>query len=56
MSHWFVRAHLSDVDGRLATEGAVDQLEAATTAVALQPGSVVSEDVSEDEDEDPAES
>jgi starvation-inducible DNA-binding protein len=57
MSHWFVRAHLSDVDGRLATEGTVDQLEAATTAVALQPGSVVSEDTASDgEEEDPAES
>jgi starvation-inducible DNA-binding protein len=31
-NHWFVRAHLSDMDGRLPTQDAVDQIEAATEA------------------------
>jgi starvation-inducible DNA-binding protein len=51
LSHWFIRAHVSDVDGRLATEGAVDQLEAATAAVSFQPDTVVSEDMPSEEDE-----
>lgn len=53
MNHWFVRAHLSDTDGRLATEGTVTQLDAATAATyALQP-TAVSEEAGEDEsDED----
>jgi starvation-inducible DNA-binding protein len=43
MHHWFVRAHLSDVDGRLSTEDAGGQLEAATEAVyALEPAGVAS--------------
>jgi starvation-inducible DNA-binding protein len=37
LNHWFVRAHISDTDGRLATEGATGQLDAATAASALQP-------------------
>lgn len=38
MNHWFIRAHLSDTDGRLITDGASTQLDAATTAAhALQP-------------------
>lgn len=41
MNHWFVRAHLSDTDGRLATEGTGTQLDAATAAAyALQPAAV----------------
>ena len=48
LSHWFVRAHLSDTDGRLATEGTNSQLDAATAATyALQPESVAT-----DEDQD----
>lgn len=50
LNHWFIRAHISDTDGRLATQGTVDQLDAATAATyALQPD-VASEEVEEDED------
>lgn len=39
MAHWFIRAHLADVDGRLATEGSDSQLDAAVSAAdAKQPG------------------
>lgn len=39
MAHWFIRAHLSDVDGRLATSGAETQIDAAVAAAAeKQPG------------------
>lgn len=38
LNHWFIRAHISDIDGSLATEGATDQIDAATAATyALQP-------------------
>lgn len=38
LNHWFVRAHISDTDGNLATEGTVSQIDAATAATyALQP-------------------
>ncbi len=38
LNHWFIRAHISDTDGRLATDGATTQLDAATAATyALQP-------------------
>lgn len=51
MNHWFVRAHLSDTDGRLATHGTVTQLDAATAAAhALQP-TAVSEEVDEAEED-----
>lgn len=51
MNHWFVRAHLSDTDGRLATQGTVTQLDAATAAAhALQPAAV-SEEVEDDAEE-----
>lgn len=44
MNHWLIRAHISDTDGRLATEGTVSPLDAATAAVcALQPEAVLSE-------------
>lgn len=44
MNHWFIRAHLSDTDGRLATQGTVTQLDAATAATyALQPEAVLPE-------------
>ena len=50
MNHWFVRAHLSDTDGRLATEDATTQIDAATAAAyALQPAAV-SEEVEEEVD------
>ncbi|MFZ0014842.1 MAG: DNA starvation/stationary phase protection protein [Acidimicrobiia bacterium] len=50
LNHWFVRAHVSDTDGRLATKGTVDQLEAATAATyALQP------DVASEESDEAAE-
>jgi hypothetical protein len=39
LNHWFIRAHLSDTDGRLATAGTATQLDAATAAAyLLQPG------------------
>lgn len=41
LNHWFIRAHISDTDGRLVTEGTVSQLDAATAAGhALQPEAV----------------
>jgi starvation-inducible DNA-binding protein len=47
LNHWFIRAHISDTDGHLATEGAAGQLDAATAATfALQP-SVATEQVEE---------
>lgn len=51
MNHWFIRAHLSDTDGRLVTEGTTAQLDAATAAVhALQPAAV-SEEVDDEDGE-----
>lgn len=39
LNHWFIRAHLSDTEGDLATEGTQDELEAAATSASLmQPG------------------
>jgi len=50
LNHWFVRAHISDTNGRLATHGTISQLDAATAATyAMQP-EVVSEPEDEDED------
>lgn len=52
MNHWFIRAHLSDTDGRLPTHEAATQLDAATAAVyALQPA-VATEEVFGDGGED----
>ena len=52
LNHWFIRAHISDTDGRLATQGTVDQLDAATAATyALQPD-VASEEVEDEGSED----
>jgi starvation-inducible DNA-binding protein len=49
LNHWFIRAHVSDTDGRLTTEGSVDQLDAATAATyALQPD-VASEEAESDD-------
>jgi starvation-inducible DNA-binding protein len=48
LNHWFIRAHISDTDGRLATEGTTSQLDAATAATyALQPD-VATEQVEEE--------
>lgn len=45
MNHWFIRAQISDTDGRLATEGASSQLDAAAAAGhALQPEAVPEDD------------
>ena len=47
LNHWFIRAHIEDTDGRLTTDGATSQLDAAAAAVeALQPdaGSVEDDD------------
>lgn len=45
LNHWFIRAHISDTDGRLSTEDAVSQLDAATSATfAMQPN-VATEEV-----------
>lgn len=49
LNHWFIRAHISDTDGRLTTRGSDDQLDAATAATyALQPD-VASEEADSDE-------
>lgn len=49
MAHWFVRSHLSDVDGRLATDEADTEMDAAVDAAyAFQPGV---EDVTEETEE-----
>lgn len=49
LNHWFIRAHISDTDGRLATEGTSGQIDAATAATyALQPD-VATEEVVEEE-------
>lgn len=38
LNHWFIRAHISDTDGHLTTEGTSGQIDAATAATyALQP-------------------
>ena len=51
MNHWFIRAHISDTDGRLATQGTVSQLDAATAATyALQPD-VATEELDDDGDQ-----
>jgi starvation-inducible DNA-binding protein len=51
LNHWFVRAHLEDTDGRLATEGTDSQVDAATAATfSLQPD-VATEKVDEDASE-----
>lgn len=48
LNHWFIRAHISDTDGRLATEGTSNELDAATAATyALQPD-VATEQVAEE--------
>ena len=48
LNHWFIRAHISDTDGRLATEGTSDQIDAAAAATyALQPD-VATEQVEEE--------
>lgn len=45
LNHWFIRAQISDTDGRLVTEGTASQLDAATAAGhALQPEAVPEED------------
>ena len=36
LAHWFVRAHLSNVDGRLATEDSNTQMDAAVAAASLR--------------------
>lgn len=33
LNHWFIRAHLADIDGELPTAGAGDELEAALDAL-----------------------
>ena len=49
MAHWFVRAHISNVGGELATAGADTQLEAAVTAAAeIQPGVELTDDSNTD--------
>lgn len=49
LNHWFIRAHISDTDGRLATQGTVSQLDAATSATyALQPDVATEEVTTED--------
>lgn len=44
MAHWFIRAHISNVDGELVTEEADTELEAAVSAAQqLQPGLEIEE-------------
>ena len=44
LNHWFIRVHLSDTEGRPASEGTVSQLDAATGATyAMQPDAVLEE-------------
>lgn len=53
MAHWFIRAHLSNVDGELVTEEADSELEAAVSAAQqLQPGLEIEE--AEDLESQPA--
>lgn len=47
LAHWFVRAHLSDVDGRLASAGTDTQLDAAVAAAETQPGVDLTEEETE---------
>lgn len=47
LNHWFVRAHISDTDGRLATDGTDTQLDAATAATDVMQPEMVSESESE---------
>ncbi len=50
LAHWFIRAHLSDVDGRLPTSDTDSQLDAAVSAAAgRQPGVRIAEDELESE-------
>lgn len=50
MAHWFVRAHISNVGGELATAGADTQLDAAVTAAAeIQPGVELTDEDSKSE-------
>lgn len=45
LNHWFVRAHLSDTEGNLATVGTDSELEAAAaSADLLQPGGEIAID------------
>lgn len=45
MNHWFIRAHLEDVEGKLSTAESSDELEAAVDAVyAPQPGEEIGEE------------
>jgi starvation-inducible DNA-binding protein len=51
LNHWFIRAHISDIDGHLATEGAASQLDAATSATfEMQPNAATEEVAEEDEE------
>ncbi len=52
LHHWFVRAHLSDTDGNLATVGNESELEAAAaSAHLLQPGGEIT--IEEDAQKEP---
>jgi starvation-inducible DNA-binding protein len=45
LNHWFIRAHLSDTEGHLATAGAESELDAAATAAELlQPTGEIESD------------
>lgn len=53
LHHWFVRAHLSDTEGNLATFGNDSELEAAAaSAHLLQPGGEIA--IEEDAEKEPA--
>lgn len=49
LAHWFIRGHLSDVDGALASANADSQLDAAVAAAAKQPGIDLTDDEVETE-------
>lgn len=45
LNHWFIRAQISDTDGRLVTEGTANQLDAAAAAGhTLQPEAITEDD------------
>lgn len=52
LNHWFIRAHLENTEGRLATEGTKSELDAAATSAALlQPGGDSEVDLGAEEEE-----
>jgi starvation-inducible DNA-binding protein len=53
LNHWFIRAHLSDTEGRLATSGAESELDAAATAAELLQPTGEIESIARDDEKEP---